>query len=33
VDQIPKDAAMLYLDRSDVTGAADFLAKSLTRMR
>jgi len=29
LDQIPKDTAMLYLDRADVTGAADFLAKAL----
>jgi uncharacterized protein len=29
VDQIPKETAMLYLDRTDVTGAADFLARAL----
>jgi dienelactone hydrolase len=29
VDQIPKDTAMLYLDRADAGTAADFLAKAL----
>jgi dienelactone hydrolase len=29
VDQIPKDTAMLYLDRADTGAAADFLAKAL----
>ncbi|MBY0495065.1 MAG: alpha/beta hydrolase [Cyanobacteria bacterium] len=29
VDQIPRDTAMLYLDRADAGAAADFLAKAL----
>ena len=29
IDQIPKDAAMFYLDRADAAAAADFLAKAL----
>ena len=31
VDQIPKDTAMLYLDRVDVAGAAEFLARALLK--
>jgi dienelactone hydrolase len=30
LDQIPKDSAVLYLDRVNPAGAADFLAKALT---
>jgi dienelactone hydrolase len=30
LDQIPKDTAMLYLDRADPAAATDFLAKALT---